>query len=73
MTRTDEGYILVSRFDEDAEAEITPAKDTKKIEEKVEDETEEEIEDEEVKDKIQKQDKEEKPKKKRGMFGFFRK
>jgi large subunit ribosomal protein L31e len=36
MTKTDEGYILVSRFDEDAEAEITPAKDTKKIEEKVE-------------------------------------
>jgi len=36
MSKTDEGYILVSRFDEDAESEITPTKDTKKIEEKVE-------------------------------------
>jgi len=36
MSKTDEGYILVSRFDDEAESEVTPAKDTKKIEEKVE-------------------------------------
>ncbi len=35
MTKTDEGYILVSRFDAEAESEVTPDKDTKKIEEKV--------------------------------------
>ncbi len=36
MTKTDEGYILVSRFDDEVESEVTPDKDTKKIEEKVE-------------------------------------
>jgi large subunit ribosomal protein L31e len=36
MSKTDEGYILVSRFDDEAESEVTPDKDTKKIEEKVE-------------------------------------
>jgi large subunit ribosomal protein L31e len=36
MTKTDEGYILVSRFDAEVESEVTPDKDTKKIEEKVE-------------------------------------
>ncbi len=36
MSKTDEGYILVSRFDDEVESEVTPVKDTKKIEEKVE-------------------------------------
>ena len=40
MSKTDEGYVLVSRFDEDAEAEIAPAKETKKVEEKVAPDTE---------------------------------
>jgi large subunit ribosomal protein L31e len=35
MSKTDEGYVLVSRFDEDVEEEVTPSKETKKIEEKV--------------------------------------
>ncbi|MDX1442097.1 MAG: 50S ribosomal protein L31e, partial [Nitrosopumilaceae archaeon] len=35
MSKTDEGYVLVSRFDEDAEVEIAPTKETKKIKEKV--------------------------------------
>jgi len=34
MTKTDEGYILVSRFDEDVQSDVTPGKDTKKIEDK---------------------------------------
>ncbi|NIM24979.1 MAG: 50S ribosomal protein L31 [Nitrososphaeria archaeon] len=41
MSKTDEGYILVSRFDEDAEAEIAPETETKKVEEKVAPEAEE--------------------------------
>ena len=43
MSKTDEGYVLVSRFDEDAEAEIAPAKETKKVEEKVAPDTEAEL------------------------------
>ena len=41
MSKTDEGYVLVSRFDEDAELEVTPAKETKKAEAKVAPEPEE--------------------------------
>jgi large subunit ribosomal protein L31e len=41
MSKTDEGYVLVSRFDEDVEEEVTPSKETKKIEEKVVPEVEE--------------------------------
>ncbi len=36
MSKTDEGYILVSRFDAEVEAEVTPDKEGKKIEETVE-------------------------------------
>ncbi|NND86639.1 MAG: 50S ribosomal protein L31 [Nitrosopumilus sp.] len=35
MSKTDEGYVLVSRYDEDAEAKVTAEKDTKKIDDKV--------------------------------------
>ena len=68
MTKTDEGYILVQRFDEDAESEITPVKDTKKIEEKVapdsEEPTKEEAElAEPTKEEPAKEEKKEKPKK----------
>jgi len=45
MTKTDEGYILVSRFDDEVEAEVTPDKETKKIEETVEPTKEESSED----------------------------
>ena len=34
MSKTDEGYVLISRFDEDAETEITPPKEKKKGKEK---------------------------------------
>ena len=50
MTKTDEGYILVQRFDEDAESEITPVKDTKKIEEKVAPDSEEPTKEEPAKE-----------------------
>ncbi|QLH05075.1 50S ribosomal protein L31 [Nitrosopumilus oxyclinae] len=36
MTKTDEGFILVSRYDEDAESKVTPEKETKKVSDKVE-------------------------------------
>ncbi|MDH3678004.1 MAG: 60S ribosomal protein L31, partial [Nitrosopumilus sp.] len=56
MTKTDEGYILVSRFDEDAESEITPVKDTKKIEEKVAPELEEPAKEEPAKEEPAKEE-----------------
>ena len=36
MSKTEDGYILVSRYDEDAEAKLTPEKETKKVSDKVE-------------------------------------
>ncbi len=36
MTKTDDGYILVSQYDEEAESKVTSEKDTKKVEDKVE-------------------------------------
>jgi large subunit ribosomal protein L31e len=36
MTKTEEGYILVSRYDADAEAKVVPEKETKKVSDKVE-------------------------------------
>ncbi len=39
MSKTDEGYILVSQYDEEAESKETPEKETKKIEDKVEEPT----------------------------------
>ncbi len=36
MSKTDDGYILVSRFDEDAESKVSPEKETKKVADKVE-------------------------------------
>ncbi len=36
MSKTDEGFILVTQYDEEAEAAATPAKDDKKLEDKVE-------------------------------------
>ena len=35
MTKTDEGYVLVSRYDTDAESKVIPEKETKKITDKV--------------------------------------
>jgi len=50
MNKTDEGYVLVSRFDEDVEEEVTPSKKTKKIEEKVVPEVEEPAKEEPAKE-----------------------
>ena len=36
MSKTDEGYVLVSRYDEDVESKVTPEKETKKVSDKVE-------------------------------------
>ena len=36
MSKTDEGYVLVSRYDEEAESKVTPEKETKKVSDKVE-------------------------------------
>ncbi len=64
MSKTDEGYILVSQYDEEAESKVTPEKETKKIEDKVaeptiEDKVEEPTtETKKVEDKVEKPDKE---------------
>jgi len=39
LSKTDEGYILVSLYDEDVESAVTPEKETKKVEDKVEEPT----------------------------------
>jgi len=38
MSKTDEGYVLVSQYDEE-ESKVTPEKETKKVEDKVEEPT----------------------------------
>ncbi|MFZ8938105.1 MAG: 50S ribosomal protein L31e, partial [Nitrosopumilaceae archaeon] len=55
MSKTDEGYVLVSRFDEDVE-EVTPSKETKKIEEKVVPEVEEPAKEEPAKEEPAKEE-----------------
>ena len=36
MSKTDEGYILVSKYDEEVESKVAPEKETKKVSDKVE-------------------------------------
>ena len=36
MSKTDEGYVLVSQYDEESEAKVSPKKETPKVEDKVE-------------------------------------
>ena len=36
MSKTDEGYVLVSPYDEEAESTVVPEKETPKVEDKVE-------------------------------------
>jgi large subunit ribosomal protein L31e len=36
MSKTDEGYILVSQYIEEEESKVTPEKDSKKIDDKIE-------------------------------------
>ena len=50
MTKTDDGYILVSKYDEEAESKVSPEKDTKKVEDKVEEPS---TEAKEVEDKVE--------------------
>ena len=42
MSKTDEGYVLVSPYEEGIESEVTPAKETPKVEDKVEEPAKEE-------------------------------
>ena len=44
MSKTDEGFILVSQYDEEIEEKIAPEKDTKQIEDKIEEPAKEEAE-----------------------------
>ncbi len=44
MSKTDEGYVLVSQYDEEVESAVTPEKETKKIEDKVEPVIEDKVE-----------------------------
>jgi len=50
MTKTDDGYILVSQYDEEAESKVSSEKDTKKVEDKVEEPS---TEAKEVEDKVE--------------------
>jgi len=36
MSKTEDGYVLVSPYDEEAESSVTPEKETKKVSDKVE-------------------------------------
>ena len=63
MTKTDEGYVLVSQYDEELESKVTPEKETKKVEDKVEepvleDKVEPVTETAKVEDKVEKPAKE---------------
>ncbi len=49
MTKTEDGYILVSQYDEE-ESKVTPEKETKKVEDKVEEPT---TETKKVEDKVE--------------------
>ena len=42
MSKTDEGYVLVSQYDEEIESKVTPEKETPKVEDKVEEPAKEE-------------------------------
>jgi len=54
MSKTDEGYILVSQYDEEAESKVTPEKETKKIDDKVEEPTiEDKVEEPTIEDKVE--------------------
>jgi len=55
MSKTDDGYVLVSQYDEEVESKLTPDKDAKKVEDKVEEPT---VETKTVKDKVEKPAKE---------------
>ena len=71
MSKTDEGYVLVSPYEEEIESKVTPEKETPKVEDKVEEPTKEETKVEaeveepeaEVEAEVEAPKKEEKPKK----------
>ena len=48
MSKTDEGYVLVSLFTDDVETTTTPEKETKEVESKVDDAVKEETPSKEV-------------------------
>ncbi len=51
MSKTDEGHVLVSKYDEDAESKITPKKETPAVSDKVKEPTEKAAETEEPTEK----------------------
>ena len=56
MSKTDEGYVLVSQYDEESESKVTPKKEEPKVEDKVEEPAKEEPK---VEDKVEEPAKEE--------------
>ncbi len=61
MNKTDEGYVLVSPYEEGVESEVTPKKETPKVEDKVEEPKKEEApakEETKVEDKVEESPKE---------------
>ncbi|KFM15682.1 50S ribosomal protein L31e [Marine Group I thaumarchaeote SCGC AAA799-D11] len=55
MSKTDEGYVLVSPYEEEIESSVTPEKETPKVEDKVEEPAKEEPK---VEDKVEEPTKE---------------
>ena len=53
MSKTDEGYVLVSQYDEEIEEKVTPEKETQEIENKVEAEPETKTDDEPESPKVE--------------------
>ena len=62
MSKTDEGYVLVSQYDEEIEEKVTPKKETKEIENKVEEPKDEEAPKVEAEEETKTDDEPEAPK-----------
>ncbi|MCE2614271.1 MAG: 60S ribosomal protein L31, partial [Nitrosopumilus sp. (ex Thoosa mismalolli)] len=56
MSKTNEGYVLVSPYDEEAESKVVPEKETSKVEDKVEETS---VVEEKVEDTVEEPSKEE--------------
>ena len=61
MSKTDEGYVLVSPYEEEIESKVTPEKETPKVEDKVESTKEETKVESEVKEPAKEEPKKEAP------------
>jgi large subunit ribosomal protein L31e len=63
MSKTDEGYVLVSQYTDEAESKVAPEKETKKVSDKVEEPTKEAPKKEPTKEAPKKEPTKEAPKK----------